>query len=254
MTRTQDARPLISFVIGGAQKCGTSALAEHLRQHPELGLPARKEAHIFDSPDFDRASSVTAINRKFAPLFRESPSARLYGDATPVTLLKPKAIKRIASYNPNMRWILLFRDPVARAVSHHAMQRSRNIEQLTLFLAVLAEPWRLRFSADPDLESRIHSYVLRGRYSDQLDTLYQHFPKKQVLLLRSRDLLHRPDAVLSQVCTFLGIDEMPGKTAPMMVFKGNYSPPFRHTPGMLALRWRLRNEKRKLAKRHGLEL
>ena len=45
--------PRIAFLVGGVQKAGTSALAQYLRASPGLRLPADKEAHVFDGPDFD---------------------------------------------------------------------------------------------------------------------------------------------------------------------------------------------------------
>ena len=45
--------PRVRFLIGGVQKAGTTALASYLATHPGLRLPAGKEAHVFDAPDFD---------------------------------------------------------------------------------------------------------------------------------------------------------------------------------------------------------
>ena len=39
---------LVSFLICGAQKAGTTALADYLRGHPQLFLPEQKELHHFD--------------------------------------------------------------------------------------------------------------------------------------------------------------------------------------------------------------
>ena len=251
------AKPLVSFMIGGAQKCGTSALAEYLRQHPEIDLPARKEAHVFDGPRFDESSTIASINALFSRHYRKSPPPRLLGDATPITLMYPRAIERVARYNADMRWILLFRDPVMRTVSHYAMQRSRGFETLPLLMATLAESRRLRGRRDgtsSDLEFRRYSYVLRSRYADQLDALFRHFSRDKILLLRSEDLQSNPAAVVAQACAFIGATEAPPDNTYPPVFKGSYSAPSRWSPGMLLLRWRLRHEVRELSERHGFDL
>ena len=41
-------RNRLSFLVCGAQKSGTTALAAYLRQHPGIYLPKAKELHFFD--------------------------------------------------------------------------------------------------------------------------------------------------------------------------------------------------------------
>ena len=36
------------FIIIGAQKCGTSTLFSHLRKHPDIHLPKKKQLLFFD--------------------------------------------------------------------------------------------------------------------------------------------------------------------------------------------------------------
>ncbi|WP_168198941.1 sulfotransferase [Luteimonas granuli] len=253
--------PRIRFLLGGVQKGGTSALARFLAEHPQLALPARKEAHVFDATDFDEAWSVDQVDARFAPHFDaadEVGADRLHGDATPITLFHPALVARVARYNPAMRWVLLLRDPVERAVSHYFMERGRGLESRSLLAAVLLEPWRLRKHSDdwsPDSPLRVCSYVARGRYAGQLDVLLRHFPRGQVLLLRSRDLAARPTQVLAQVTDFLGVSRLPDRAGGTeRVFVGDYRPPAAWSPGRLALRWRLRGEVAALARRHGVLL
>jgi hypothetical protein len=216
--------PLVRFVIGGAQKGGTTALATFLGRHPGVSLPDGKEAHVFDMPDFDDAWDVAAVNRCYAGCFSDA-AAALHGDATPIYLLHPRFISRIHRYNPDMRWIVLLRHPVERALSQYHMERGRGLEHLPLWLALLAERWRLAghrddFSRDSPL--RHHSYRLRGDYATQLDVLYSLFPAQQVLLLRSNELLHEPAATMSRVQGFLGLPAMAAADDHARIFEGAY--------------------------------
>jgi len=238
------------------QKSGTSALARYLAAHPALALPDGKEAHVFDAPDFDDAWTVAEVDARFAGHFRQGEDGRLRGDATPATVFFPEAIARAHRYHPGLKWILVLRDPVERALSQFHMARSRGNEPLGLLAALVAEPWRLwRSRRDPGrFAMRKQSYVARSRYARQLDCLYRHFPPSQVLLLRTADLGDQPARTVDRVCAFLGVDPMPDGVSFDRVFVGDYRRPSPWSPGLLYLRLRLAGEVRRLARRHGLDL
>ena len=247
--------PRIAFVVGGAQKAGTSALAQYLRASPGLRLPADKEAHVFDAPDFDEASPAAEVDARHADRFPDRAEGKLLGDATPFYLFHPRCVARIARYNPAMRWIVLLRDPVERAHSQHHMERERGHERLPLWLAVLLERRRLRGHAD-DLArgSRLRrcSYRARGDYARQLDTLYTHFPREQVLLLRSERLRNDTEACVRDACRFLGVPPPAPGTAYEPVFVGDYRPASPGSPGARLLRWLMRRELRDMRERYGI--
>ena len=248
------ARPLVSFLIGGAQKAGTSALAQYLQRHPRIRLPREKEAHVFDAPETD--GSVAAVNARYATCFGEATDGDgvLYGDATPFYLFHRPCVERIAVYNPKMRWIVLLRDPADRALSHYRMERARGRERLPLWLALLLEPLRMRGERDPlapGSRLRRHSYRARGDYARQLDALYAHFPREQVLLLRSKDLRTEPARCMAQVHRFLGFALFaPEEGTYSPVFVGGYPPPSPVT--RLLLRWWTAPQRRALRERHGI--
>lgn len=249
--------PRLSFLIGGVQKGGTTALARYLSAHPSISLPRQKEAHVFDAPDFDDSWSREQIDARFAPLFDCLHGGRVYGDATPITILHPRLIRRVAAYNPEMRWIILLRDPVGRAISHYYMEAARGNERRGLFMAILAERRRLDGHQDDwSLNSplRIHSYVARGRYSRQLDVLTEHFPRSQILLLRSVDLELEPATCVAQVASFLGLSSMSPGVEYRRVFEGGYRVPPQWSPGRVLLRWLLRKEGSSLRRRYGISL
>src|SRR5437588_807563 len=58
----------VSFVVAGAQKAGTTALDQYLRDHPELCLPQRKELRFFDTDRYfvgEPAKRFTYVDRGF---------------------------------------------------------------------------------------------------------------------------------------------------------------------------------------------
>ena len=247
--------PRIAFLVGGVQKAGTSALAQYLRASADIRLPAAKEAHIFDAPDFDDDWSPAEVDHRNAHHFPDALPETLLGDATPFYLFHPRCVARIARYNPAMRWIVLLREPIGRARSHHHMERQRGQERLPLWLAALLERRRLRgHENDYARGSRLrrYSYRARGDYARQLDALYTHFPQEQVLLLRSERLRTDPEACVRQACDFLGVAAPPAGTTYKPVFVGDYRV---NSAGALTtrlLRWLMRRELRAMRDRYGI--
>ena len=249
--------PRIGLLIGGVQKGGTTALARYLATHPDIALPACKEVHVFDAADFDEAWTAADVDARLAPHFAGVAAGTLCGDATPLTMFHPTLVARVARYNPAMRWVLLLRDPVERAISHYFMERARGAESRSLLVALMAEPWRLRGHCDDwasDSPLRIWSYVARGRYVRQLDTLFAHFPREQVLLLRSQDLAEATDNTVGRVLEFLGLPPMPRRPDFPRVFEGSYPPPGRLSPTRLLLHAALRGEVHALRAKYGVDL
>ena len=217
--------PLIRFVIGGAQKGGTSALARYLGTQPRLRLPRGKETHLFDAADFDDRWSVADIDARYAPAFDAVDGEAMHGDATPFYMFHPRVVARVARYNPAMRWILLLRDPVQRALSHYHMERARGQERWPFWIALLLEQHRLRgqegnFARNSPL--RRHSYRARGDYVRQLEILQSHFPPEQILLLRSDALERDPAGTVGRACRFLGVASPLDHGDYPRVFAGDY--------------------------------
>ena len=215
--------PQLGFMIVGVQKGGTSALASFLYQHPEICMAAPKEVHLFDAPDYSHDWTPAQIDGRYRPCFAHCDARALRGEATPIYLFLPGIAGELKRYNPDLKLIVLLRDPVERAISHYYMEKNRDREHLPLWLALLSEPFRLRRREDvghPDSHLRRHSYRRRGLYSLQLRNLYRFFDRDRVLIVRSEDLLHRHDAVLRRVFLFLGVSPEV-RIAPRIVYAGD---------------------------------
>ena len=212
---------MVDFVIAGVQKGGTSALAHFLSQHPAVAMASR-EGHVFDSPDYSPDWTPEQIDARYARRVERRPATKVCGESTPIYLYLPDVAAELHRYNPALKVIVILRDPVERALSHYAMERGRGKEQRPLWLALLAERWRLRRCADPkgpESAARRHSYRSRGLYGLQLRNLFAVFPSKQVLVLRSEDLLRRHDETLENVFAFLGVS-VSVRIPPETVFEG----------------------------------
>lgn len=193
----------VDFVVGGAQKGGTTALDFFLRKHPKICMANRKEVHFFDSDTLFMKKYENILDY-YHSFFKNKNISCLSGETTPIYMYWYRAPQRVWEYNPAMKWILILRNPILRAFSHWNMEFSRGNEKLDFFDAILNERERCR-KALP-FQHRIFSYVDRGFYSEQIRRIWHFFPKSQVLVLKNDDLKGRLDYSMSRVFAFLGIN------------------------------------------------
>lgn len=196
-------QPLVSFLIAGVQKGGTTALFEYLAAQGGVRLPKVKEAHFFDDEDVDwRRPDYGRYHALFPP--GDGPA----GEATPIYCYWPNSLERIFAYNPAMRIVLLLRDPVARAWSHWRMEYARGAERAP-FAWCIRDGRRRLFDARPWGHHREFSYVERGFYGEQVERLFALFAPEQVLILGSEDLRSAPASALAAVRRHIGAPPAP---------------------------------------------
>jgi hypothetical protein len=196
----------INFLVIGTVKGGTTALAKFLAGHPQVCMAPDKEVRYFDiearyAHDVDYATYHAAF-----PNFTGQPAV---GEATPGYMYFPGTMARIRAYNPDMKLIAVLRDPAERAFSHHQMTRRNKRERWPFWLAIRLEELRLRMAPPGTGMGEVRrwaTYVRRGFYAQQLEAVYQEFPRDQVLLLRNEDLAERHEETMRTVFTFLGVD------------------------------------------------
>jgi hypothetical protein len=199
-------QPLLGFIVGGVQKAGTTSLFGYLSQHPQMATPSIKETHFFD----DETQNWSEPNyAKLRRLFPEDIGTRIGFDVTPIYLFWPPALKRIKRYNPGIKLIFIFRDPIERAWSQWRMETDRQAENLPFHLAIRQGRWRLRGISQTDPVWRVYSYVERGFYARQLRRLFALFPRQNILLLRSLDLQDDHRGTLDSIARFLSIQPFP---------------------------------------------
>lgn len=205
--------PLVSFLIAGVQKAGTTALFDYLQDHGEIGLPAIKEPHFFDDEAVDWSKpDYTAYHA----LFPRREETLLFGEATPITLYWPNAIERALAYNPYMKFIILLRDPVERAFSHWRMEKSRGGETEAFSWCIREGRSRVNSKEAPG-HHRVYSYVERGFYAEQIKQLLEVVPSRhQIMVLSAKELATQPQSILRKITIYLGLEELTD-TAPRSV-------------------------------------
>lgn len=213
-------RPYPDFLIVGTKRGGTTSLWNYLVGHPQV-LPMfpsarglKSNAYFFEHRDrgdhWYRSHFHSTAQRRWTQLRH---GAAVTGEASPYYMYGPHLAELIARRMPNVRLIMLLRDPVDRAYGHYQERVQQGVEHLSFEAALAAEPARLggereRMAADPSYYSRAHdyfSYRERGVYLPQVSRILARFPRDQVLILRSEDLYLDEQAVFDRTCRFLGI-------------------------------------------------
>jgi hypothetical protein len=203
---------LPDFLIIGAQKSATTSLYRYLCEHPAVEPALVKEVHFFDH-SFRRGPGW------YRRHFRDAAASaaygrRLTGEASPYYLVHPAVPARVAAMLPDVRLIVLLRDPVARAISHYHHEFRRGFESLGLMEALEQEETRIqgeaeRLCTDPHYRSYAfehYTYKARGRYAEQLARWMRHFETDQLLVLEAEHLQAAPLETLDRVAAFLGLE------------------------------------------------
>ena len=202
--RTSGLRLLPAVLVIGAARAGSTSLYAYLLDHPRMAAPSHKEIHYFD---LNRHRGIGWYRRHFP--FRRS--GRITGEASPYYVFHPHVPERVRATLPDVKLIVLVRNPVDRAYSHYHLACRNGREHLSFEEAIEAEPERIdseteRMLGDPSYRSlahRHHSYLARGRYAEQLERWLSVFPREQLLVLRSEDLFDDPAGTLGGVHSFL---------------------------------------------------
>lgn len=191
------------FMLIGAAKSGTTSLFQHLAQHPQIIAPQTKEVKYFSMNDAVKGLNYYLTN---FPLKKEKGN-KLSFDATPTYLFLPKVPSQIARLYPNMKFIVILRDPVKRAFSHW---NSRSDDSFTEHRSFMYDVRTFEEVVLEEMNNReqvpsAYQYIAKGEYAPQLKNWYKYFPKENILLLDFDDLKNDVKSLLNKVTDFLEI-------------------------------------------------
>ncbi|WP_425567501.1 sulfotransferase domain-containing protein [Salinactinospora qingdaonensis] len=215
---TQHLRCLPTFLIIGAQRCGTTSLFKALRQHPCLMGPiVGKGVHYFDVQyerdlNFYRGRFPTRAMARA----RGSGEGAQIGESSPYYLFHPLVPERVARDLPGVRVIVALRDPVERAYSAHAHETARGYETQPFERALEMEGERLAREEQHLLDGgcsfshRHHAYLARGHYIDQLLRWEHHLGRDRMHVVESEAFFTAPATVFADIEAFLGLPHHTG--------------------------------------------
>jgi sulfotransferase family protein len=204
------------FFIVGHPKCGTTALYEMLKRHPQIFMPERKEPRFFasdlPSPYQPRPSGAPAETYEdYLALFAAARPEQLVGEASTAYIWSATAARLIAEAQPAARIIVVLREPASFLRSLHLqLLQHRSEQEPSLRKAIALEEQRRQGRKLTQVNERwpkVLMYTERVRYVEQLRRFHALFPREQVLVLLYDDLRADNAGALRTVQRFLGVEE-----------------------------------------------
>jgi hypothetical protein len=211
------------FFIVGHHKCGTTALYEMLRRHPQIFMPDLKEPWFLAGDPrvlFQPSSPLPKTLEEYLSLFAAARSDQRLGEATPSYLMSPTAAATIAELQPDARIIAILREPASFLRSLHLQRLQIHAEtEPDLAKALALEEQRRAGKAIPRDAIRPEDllYSDHVRYVEQLRRYHAVFPAEQMLVLIYDDFRADNESTVRQVLRFLDVDA----TSPLELVEAN---------------------------------
>ena len=209
---TGPIRSLPDFIIIGAVRSGTTSLYYDICQHQSVLTAAYDELGFFDS---NYHLGLNWYRSLFPTLFskwavKQKTQFAITGEDTPFYIWNPLVAKRILKIIPNIKLIVLFRNPVARAYSNYHLGVRAGSEKLSFEDAIQMELKKLdkindEIEQDVDKYTTPRSYIAKGFYADQLKVWLELFSSEQLMIVSTEDLESNPQKTLDRIYNFLKI-------------------------------------------------
>ena len=218
-----------SAICIGAQKAGTTALYRYLSCHSSVAPSKIKEIDFFNyNSHFSRGIS---FYHSHFPRRTPANSGKLTFDISPSYLgvAAERAAKRIYDYNPNIRLIILLRNPIKRAYSAWQMYRKMYVSNHDWFYEwwvrrcdstiqrdFLRRPSYFGQSFRKDIAEEIEAIecgriiempiLLLGMYHRHIKYYCDRFSQDQILVVSSEDLKQDTKGQLRRIEAFVGLE------------------------------------------------
>lgn len=192
----------------GAPKCGTTALSEYLRTHPNIYISPLKEPFYFadDFPAYREAKTEQEYLKKF---FADVlPQHKVVGEASALYLYSSVALTNLYRFDPNAKIIVMLRNPVDVVYSYHSQLLYDGDENEPDF----ERAWRLQEFRKKDKnisvfcrEPRLLQYAEFAKLGEQIERLLNIFPSENIHIIWFEEFANSTSSVYEKVLGFLEV-------------------------------------------------
>lgn len=198
-----------NFFIIGAPRCGTTALYEYLKEHPQIFMPYIKEPNYFCFDYPDRARDIKSEKRYLKMYESMTVDHIAAGEGSTGYLRDVETLKRIIEFNKEAKIIIMVRNPIDIAYSQYKRMLYKNHEDVEDFI----EAWKLqnkRMSGKALPKQCINEENLQYKniasVATHIKSVYTIFDKDNILLIYSKDFFNNTEEVYKKVLGFLNVD------------------------------------------------
>ncbi|MEM7010898.1 MAG: sulfotransferase [Verrucomicrobiota bacterium] len=201
------------FLILGPQRTGSSWLFRHLAAHPEVFFPREKETYYFSTlgqPDKDKykypkLSDYLQDAMVDAPLYRLRKLIRsgfqyapkVLGDATAsYAILAKDVIREICLLNPDIKALIMLRDPIERVRSHTKKSLTAHTGRSTN---------EVEFE-EYDKFLRASGQLQKASYRQMIENWSTYLSDGYLMITEFRSVVEAPQQLLEEVLKFLGVE------------------------------------------------
>ncbi|QCK15915.1 sulfotransferase family protein [Mangrovivirga cuniculi] len=184
----------MNFICLGAPKSGTTSLFHYLKGNPEVQMPFEKELHYFNAEDFD-PDKVDVYHNNYFDNFEG-----LKGKVASRYFVNDLVPERLYNYNPDLKLIVIMREPVERAFSHYKMIKRIDEISLTLDDVLYKESSEKSFN-------KIKERVLgNSLYYSNIKKYLDFFPIENFHFMFLEELEANPHFEMEKLYSFLNIN------------------------------------------------
>ncbi|MGL5508201.1 MAG: tetratricopeptide repeat protein [Microcoleaceae cyanobacterium] len=214
LVTNQSGQAKPNFLIIGTPKGGTTALYGYLSSHPKIVPALHKEISFFDTK-FHLGLDWYGAHFPNLSAHENQHNNLLTGEATPNYMYSQVVCQRIYDCLPEVKLIVVLRNPIDRGISHYYMAKKIGIEKRDLTTVINQEIQVLK-----KLPQNLDNLKNLATVSNQLKTgknyfqsgLYIYFLVRwlekfsnQILILSNEEMSKNPDQVMADTYEFLGL-------------------------------------------------
>lgn len=189
---------LPNFLIIGAQKAGTSFIHKCMREHPDVFSPVN-EIRFFEDPEYQQTDI-----KQFEALFDQVSHETAVGIKRPDYLAKAECPARIHHHLPQVKLILILRNPIERAVSAYFHQMKLGFIPIRSAEEGLSKIVEGKYR---ELYPKSNEIIDYGFYYRHLIRYLDYFDWKQICIILFNSLRNDPLPALKRVYNFIGVDD-----------------------------------------------
>jgi hypothetical protein len=186
----------VDFLIIGTQKAGTTSLFQYILQHPDIYFSEVKEVNYFV---YDQLYAKG--EKYYHSFFSKLRKQKIIGSSYVHMLPCVKCVDRVYHYNPDIKIVVMLRNPADRAISayKYAVRNGWEDADNSLQDAIKLEPKRLS-REEYDL-----TYCYNGLYHKHLASWMKRFAKENILVLKQEELQSSPQETMNRLFDFLQV-------------------------------------------------